>query len=128
MSDAPAASARAAALKRRARTYCMTDTPVAVPKAWARCDRETPHAVAIPSSVSDWVELRSMIHSALSGNDTFTLLFQTVTRDGGLALDNSSSREVCVGPAAERIPCAVFQRYRSNQRDLKCGRRKGRSS
>jgi len=42
----------------------MTDTPVAVPKAWARCDRETPHAAAMPSSVSGWLDLRSMIHSA----------------------------------------------------------------
>src|SRR3954454_14442453 len=98
MSDAPAASARAAALRRRARTYCMTDTPVAVPKAWARCDRETPHASAIPSSVSGWVELRSMTHSALSANETFTLLFQTVTRHDAFALDNSSGR-CCLRPA-----------------------------
>ena len=66
MSGAPPASACAASLKRRARRYFITGWPVAVPNAYARCERDTPHAFAMALSVSERSELRSMTQRALS--------------------------------------------------------------
>jgi hypothetical protein len=43
--------------------------PVAVPNAKARCDLETPHAVAMEFNVSECSELRSITHTVLSAID-----------------------------------------------------------
>src|SRR5688572_7695170 len=72
MSGAPRARVCAARVRRRARRYFMTGQPVVLPKALARCERETLHASATAGKVSSPDELRSMTHNALSTTDMHT--------------------------------------------------------
>src|ERR671910_2871281 len=91
MSGAPCAKACAARVSRRARKYFMTGQPVVLPKALARCERETPHASATAGKLSSPDELRSMTHKALATTD----MQHTVAKPTGCAFDHSSARNDC---------------------------------
>src|SRR5688500_10704902 len=92
MSGAPPARVSAARVRRRARRYFTTGQPVVLPKALARCERETPHASATAGKLSSPDELRSMTHKALSTID----MRRTVTKRAGCVLDRSSGAYAAV--------------------------------